>query len=161
MRIFSRTFSDLVAYDCEELLHLCMYQGHSFQCCHPKHMSHIYNAYGRCYSITPPIKEGESFPHQKIPGVQSGLQISIEQKSDTFTPEVVQYNFIGSGALLGISYDKHPARISNPIGVKPNTIVWVALRESRKINRNPLLKVFSQDCYHNLQLDLLEGTILI
>ncbi len=90
-----------------------------------------------------------------------GLSFGFMVRQDTHTHEVVQYNNIEAGAIISIGYSSSPIGIPNPIGVKPNSKVWIALKSSQTRSIEPkIFKVFETECRSGLNLDILKGNSL-
>ncbi len=87
-----------------------------------------------------------------------GLSFGFMVKQDTYTHEVVQYNNIEAGAIISIAYGSSSMSMPNPIGVKPNSKVWIALKSSQNRLIEPsIFKVFETECRRGLKLDMLKG----
>ncbi len=58
-----------LSFDCAETIVYCIWSGNVFPCCDPQHAKEVFNQFGRCWSITPPIGLSETGrPVQRRPG---------------------------------------------------------------------------------------------
>ncbi len=87
-----------------------------------------------------------------------GLSLNFAVNQETYTHEVVQYNNIEAGAIISIGYGSSSISIPNPIGVKPNSKVWISLKSSQNHFVEPkIFKLFEPVCRSGLKLDILKG----
>ncbi len=93
----------------------------------------------------------------EISGLENGLTMNINLKTDTQVTEVVHYNYIESGAVIGINYNPYGTTIDEPIGIKPNSLNWVSMKSRKRMVKEPILKIFPKDCHDGLHLDILKG----
>ncbi len=76
---------------------------------------------------------------------------------DTEVTEVVQYNYIESGAVIGVNYNPYEKTINEPIGIKPNSMAWISMKSRKRKFKEPMLKIFPKDCHDGLHLEILKG----
>ncbi len=81
----------------------------------------------------------------------------INLHTDTQVTEVVRYNYLESGAVIGINYSPYETTINEPIGIKPNSVTWVSMKSRKRKVKEPILKIFPTDCHDGLHLDILKG----
>ncbi len=89
--------------------------------------------------------------------MENGLKLGINLNMDTQVTEVVHYNYLESGAVIGINYSPYGTTINEPIGIKPNSFTWISMKSRKRMVKEPMLKIFPKDCHDGLHLDILKG----
>ncbi len=89
--------------------------------------------------------------------MENGLAFTINLLADTQVTEVVHYNYVESGAVIGINYSPYGTTINEPIGIKPNSLNWIPMKSRKHMVKEPMLKIFPKDCHDGLHLDILKG----
>ncbi len=85
------------------------------------------------------------------------MTLILKANLESYTPEVVESNFVQQGIILGINFNPYDYKISSPIILKPGTMASIGMKAQLDLHTAPKYQIFSPTCTEEINLKILKG----
>ncbi len=85
------------------------------------------------------------------------MRLEMNPMISSYTPEVVESNYLEDGAILNIGFDPYQFTPFNPVYLQPGHRYSVTLTGGIEIESRPKYPIFKQDCILNAEYLFYKG----